>query len=84
MERRGVQALVVIGLFALLTAAMKWPLSRATRRRAAGRRGRTTAIVDLTRGDIDSHIEFVLPASRVDRPRGPAYRVDNGLGPSIA
>ena len=40
-------------------------------------------IVDLDKGDIDSHIEFVL-SSRLARPRGPAFRVDNGLGSPIA
>ena len=39
--------------------------------------------VDLANGDIDSHIEFVLAAVRVSRPRGPAYRLDNGLGSPI-
>jgi hypothetical protein len=41
-------------------------------------------IIDLARGDIDSHVEFVLSASRVNRSRGPAYHVDNGLGSPIA
>lgn len=41
-------------------------------------------IVDLDKGDIDSHIEFVVSAARVARPRGPAYRLDNGLGSPIA
>ncbi len=41
-------------------------------------------IVDLDRGDIDSHIEFVLATARVNRSKGPAYRVDNGLGSPIA
>jgi hypothetical protein len=41
-------------------------------------------IIDLGRGDIDSHVEFVLATSRVNRSRGPAYRVDNGLGSPIA
>jgi hypothetical protein len=41
-------------------------------------------IVNLDRGDIDSHIEFVLGPARVARPRGPAYRLDNGLGSPIA
>jgi hypothetical protein len=41
-------------------------------------------IIDLGRGDIDSHVEFILAASRVNRSRGPAYRVDNGLGSPIA
>jgi hypothetical protein len=40
-------------------------------------------IVNLATGDIDSHIEFVLAAVRVSRPRGPAYRLDNGLGSPI-
>jgi hypothetical protein len=40
-------------------------------------------VVDLGKGDIDSHIEFVLAAVRVTRPRGPAYRLDNGLGSPI-
>lgn len=40
-------------------------------------------LVDLDKGDIDSHIEFVL-SSRIARPRGPAFRVDNGLGSPIA
>jgi hypothetical protein len=39
-------------------------------------------IVDLDKGDIDSHIEFVL-SSRLARPRGPAYRLDNGLGSPV-
>ena len=40
--------------------------------------------IDLGRGDIDSHVEFVVATSRVNRSRGPAYRVDNGLGSPIA
>lgn len=41
-------------------------------------------VVTLDRGDIDSHIEFVLGTARISRPRGPAYHVDNGLGSPIA
>ena len=41
-------------------------------------------VVDITRGDIDSHIEFVIAGPRVARPRGPAYRLDNGLGSPVA
>ena len=41
-------------------------------------------IVKLDRGDIDSHIEFVISSARVLRPRGPAYHLDNGLGSPIA
>lgn len=40
-------------------------------------------LVDLDKGDIDSHVEFVL-SSRLARPRGPAFRMDNGLGSPIA
>ena len=39
-------------------------------------------IVDLDRGDIDSHIEFVVAAART--ARRPSYRLDNGLGSPIA
>lgn len=41
-------------------------------------------IVKLDRGDIDSHIEFVIASARVLRPSGPAYHLDNGLGSPIA
>jgi hypothetical protein len=41
-------------------------------------------IVTLDRGDIDSHIAFVVGTARASRPTGPAYRVDNGLGSPIA
>jgi len=41
-------------------------------------------VVTLDRGDIDSHIEFVVGTARISRPRGPAYYVDNGLGSPIA
>jgi hypothetical protein len=39
-------------------------------------------VVDLDRGDIDSHIEFVVSAART--ARRPAYRLDNGLGSPMA
>lgn len=41
-------------------------------------------VVNLDKGDIDSHIEFVLSSVRLARPRGPAFRLDNGLGSPIA
>jgi hypothetical protein len=41
-------------------------------------------IVTLDKRDIDSHIEFLVGPARVSRPRGPSYRVDNGLGSPIA
>jgi Carboxypeptidase regulatory-like domain len=37
-------------------------------------------VVNLDKGAVDSDVEFVIGATRVVRPRGPAYRVDNGLG----
>jgi hypothetical protein len=40
-------------------------------------------IIDLNKSDVDAQIEFVLASVRVSRPRGPAYRVDNGLGSPI-
>jgi hypothetical protein len=39
-------------------------------------------VVDLDRGDIDSHIEFVVSPAR--NAKRPAYRLDNGLGSPIA
>jgi hypothetical protein len=41
-------------------------------------------IIDLGRGEIDSRIEFILAPVKANRSRGPAYRVDNGLGSPIA
>ena len=41
-------------------------------------------VIDLDKGDIDSHIEFVVSTVRLARPRGPSYRLDNGLGSPIA
>lgn len=39
------------------------------------------AVVDLDRGDIDSHIEFIVSGAR--NARRPSYRLDNGLGSPI-
>jgi hypothetical protein len=39
-------------------------------------------IVDLDRGEIDSHIELVVAPART--ARRPSYRLDNGLGSPIA
>lgn len=41
-------------------------------------------ILDMQGGAAGSPIEFVLGPSRVVHPRGPANRVDNGLGSPIA
>jgi hypothetical protein len=40
-------------------------------------------IVDLDKGSVDAPLEFVLSPVRASRPRGPAYRLDNGLGSPI-
>ena len=40
--------------------------------------------VSLAYGDIDSHIELILAPAKVQRPRGPAYHLDNGLGSPTA
>jgi hypothetical protein len=39
-------------------------------------------VVDLDRGGIDSHIEFVVSPAR--SARRPSYRLDNGLGSPVA
>lgn len=41
-------------------------------------------VIELGHGDIDANRDFVIGNSRVERPSGPAYRVDNGLGYPIA
>jgi hypothetical protein len=41
-------------------------------------------LVDLDKDRRDANIELVVGSSRVVRPRGPAYRLDNGLGSPIA
>jgi len=43
---------------------------------------RQPGIVDLDRGDIDTHIEFVVTTART--AHHPSYRLDNGLGSPIA
>ena len=41
-------------------------------------------LLDLDRGDQDANVELVVGTSRENRLRGPAYRLDNGLGSPIA
>jgi hypothetical protein len=41
-------------------------------------------VVSPAYGGSDSHIELILAPAKVQRPRGPAYRLDNGLGSPIA
>lgn len=41
-------------------------------------------IMNINRSDVDAHADFVLGSGRIARPRGPAYRMDLGLGAPIA
>jgi hypothetical protein len=41
-------------------------------------------IIDLDRGDSGARADFVVGTVPVSRPRGPAYRIDDGLGSPIA
>jgi hypothetical protein len=41
-------------------------------------------VVEVEHASGGSHVELVLATARVLRPRGPAYRLDNGLGSPIA
>ncbi len=41
-------------------------------------------VVSVDRGEIHAHVEFVLASSRLLRPSGPAYHLDNGLGSPVA
>lgn len=45
---------------------------------------RQPGIIDLNRRDVDTHADFVLGTVRISRPRGPAYRIDDGLGSPVA
>lgn len=79
-ERRSVQT-GANGGFTILLPAGKYRLELPLREGEAV--VKRPGIIDLDKGDIDSHIEFILSVVRVARPRGPAYRVDNGLGSPI-
>jgi hypothetical protein len=41
-------------------------------------------VIDVNRGDVDAHADFVLGSSRLVRPRFQAPRGDDGLGAPIA
>lgn len=45
---------------------------------------REPGIIELNRPDVAVQAEVVLGNVRVSRPRGPAYRTDDGLGSPIA
>jgi Carboxypeptidase regulatory-like domain len=43
-------------------------------------------VIHLSRTDVDAHAahaDFII-GSRISRPRGPAYRIDDGLGSPVA
>lgn len=44
---------------------------------------RQPGIIELDRSDAGVPADFVLGTVRVSRPRGPAYRIDDGLGSPI-
>lgn len=80
-ERRSVQT-TSTGTFAIAVPAGQYRLDVDVRD------GETVLkhpnIVALDAGGVDSRVEFVVASARLARPRGPAYRVDNGLGSPIA
>jgi hypothetical protein len=45
---------------------------------------RQPGVIDLDRTDAGAQAHFVVGTVRVSRPRGPAYRMDDGLGSPIA
>ena len=45
---------------------------------------RQPGVISLLRTGGDAHVDFVLGNVRVSRPRGPAYRIADGLGSPIA
>jgi carboxypeptidase family protein len=45
---------------------------------------RQPGLIQLNTSDVESTADFVVGTVRVSRPRGPAYRTDDGLGSPIA
>jgi hypothetical protein len=45
---------------------------------------RQPGVITLNRRGADAHADFMLGNVRVSRPRGPAYRIADGLGSPIA
>jgi hypothetical protein len=41
-------------------------------------------VMSISRSGVDAHADFVIGNSRISRPRGPAYRMDHGLGSPVA
>jgi len=45
---------------------------------------RQPGVIHVDRSDVDADADFVIGTGRISRPRGPAYRVDDGLGSPVA
>jgi hypothetical protein len=45
---------------------------------------KSPGVMNVNRSDVDAHADFVIGAGRISRPRGPAYRMDDGLGSPVA
>jgi len=45
---------------------------------------RAPGVMRVNRSDLDAHADFIVGAGRLSRPRGPAYRTDDGLGSPVA
>jgi hypothetical protein len=45
---------------------------------------RQPGVIHVDRSDVDADADFVIGTGRISRPRGPAYKVDDGLGSPVA
>jgi hypothetical protein len=45
---------------------------------------RAPGVMQVNRNGLDAHADFIIGAGRLSRPRGPAYRTDDGLGSPVA
>ena len=45
---------------------------------------RQPGVIHVDRSDVDADADFVIGTGRISRPRGPVYRVDDGLGSPVA
>jgi hypothetical protein len=45
---------------------------------------RQPGVIHIDRSDVDADADFVIGTGRISRPRGPAYKVDDGLGSPVA
>jgi Carboxypeptidase regulatory-like domain len=44
---------------------------------------RAPGVKEVSRTDVDSHVDFIVGARRISRPRSPAHRTDDRLGNPI-